>query len=112
MGISYDGIGGIGIEVTEEIVAKFISSGYFTEDEWDEDYYECLETIGEKLNISYSTAGNFYNGIEDLVHYLLVDGENLKEVVENSKTFIEKLKTVGLDLTEKDLLVISDYCVM
>lgn len=110
MGISYDGVGGIGIELTEELIEKFISKGYFTEDEWDEDYYECLETIGEKLDISYSTAGNFYSE-RDITRYLFVDGDNLKEILENYPSFIEKLKTVGIELSIEDLELISDYSV-
>jgi len=109
MGIDYDGVGGIGIELTEDIIQKFISFEYFTEDEWNENYYDCLETIGKKFNISFTSAGNFYSG--DIVHYLLVDGQNLKEINENSKTFIEKLKIIGLELSEESLKVISDYMV-
>ncbi len=107
MGIDYDGVGGIGIELTEEIIQRFIAAEYFTEDEWNESYEDCLETIGEKFNISFTSGGNFYSG--DIVHYLLVDGENLKEINENSKTFIEKLKIIGLELSEESLKVISDY---
>jgi hypothetical protein len=107
MGIDYDGVGGIGIELTEELVQRFIAAEYFTEEEWQDDYEDCLETIGKKFNISFTSAGNFYSG--DIVHYLLVDGENLKEINENSKTFIEKLKIVGIELSEESLKVISDY---
>lgn len=110
MGISYGSVGVIGIELTEERIQKFVSSGYFTQEEWEEDYYECLETISEKLDHSYESSGNFYHE-EDITHYLLVDGDNLKEVLENHQTFIDKLKTVGIELSIEDLDVISDYVV-
>lgn len=110
MGISYGSVGGIGIELTEERIQKFISTGYFTEEEWEDDYYECLVSISEKLELSYESAGNFYND-DDKTHYLLVDGDNLKEVLENYQTFIDKLKTVGIELSIEDLDVISDYVV-
>ena len=37
MGISYNGVGGIGIELTEEIIQKLISANIFTEEEWEEE---------------------------------------------------------------------------
>ena len=112
MGISYSGVGGIGIELTEELIEKFISKGYFTEDEWDDDYYECLETINQKLDIENSSAGNFYSDDnDDLRHYLFVDGENLKEILENYSSFIEKLKTVDIELSIEDLELVSDFSV-
>ena len=109
MGIDTDGVGGIGIELTEEVIQKFISNGYFTEEEWENEYYECLETIGRKFDVSFYTAGNHYTGY--FRHYLLVNGQNLKEIIDDSQNFIETFKKIGLELTLEDLLVISDYSI-
>jgi hypothetical protein len=111
MSISYGSVGGIGSELTEEIVQKLIAANIFTEEEWEDDYYECLECVEEKLGISSDTSGNFYSD-RDITHYLLVSGSNLKEIIENCPTFLEKMKSVDVELSVEDLIVISDYKVM
>lgn len=111
MGISYGSVGGIGIELTEEIVQKLITANIFTEEEWEDDYYECLVCVEEKLGISSDTSGNFYSDA-DITHYLLVSGGNLKEIILNSSMFLTKLHCVGIKLSVEDLIVISDYKVM
>jgi hypothetical protein len=111
MSIDYDGVGGIGIELTEELVQKFIAANIFTEEEWEDDYYECLEKVEETFGIATDTAGNFYSD-RDITHYLFVDGSNLKDILENHVTFLEKMKSVGVDLSLEDLELISDYKVM
>jgi len=106
MGIDYDGVGGIGIEITKDVLEKFISFGLFTEEQWDEDYYDCLEKIG----LLYNTAGNFYSGdMEDLTHYLFVRGNNLQEILDNEPEFISALEKFGITISRKDLIVISDH---
>ena len=103
MGVDYSGIGGIGIELTEERRKKLISKGLFTEDEWDKDCYECLEEV----NLPFSVAGDgSYGG--DFRFYLLVEGDNLKEILENEEAFRNRLQNFGIQLTQEDLGVISD----
>lgn len=109
MGISYDGVGGIGIELTEEIIQKLIAANIFTEEEWEDDYYTCLDTIGDTWGVLFGTGGSHYSG--DLNHYIFVDGSNLKEIMENYPNFLEKLKNVGVELSIEDLKLISDYSV-
>ena len=73
MGVDYDGVGGIGSELTPELQEILISHGAFTEQEWDDDHYECVESLG----FEYSMAGDAsYTGGEDTV-YLFVKGDNL-----------------------------------
>jgi hypothetical protein len=105
MGIDYDGIGGIGIEFTDEIKDKLIECELFTEEDFDEDYDSCFE----KLGLTYDQAGNMYSG--DTYFYLMVDGDTLPEVNKNSKEFINTLSKYGVIITEDDLKVISDYLV-
>lgn len=100
MGVDYDGIGGIGVKITDEIVNDLIKSGCIKE---SGDL--CLDNIG----ISYKTAGCTYSG--DCRYYWIVKGENLYEVNTNSQIFIEKLKKIGIEVTTKDLIVIEDICI-
>ncbi len=104
MGVDYDAVGGIGVEVTE-VVWKFIESGLFTQEDWDYDVEECLDKVG----IAYENGGNHYSG--DTTYYYLVEGSNLTEVKANSVTFLNKLNEYGLELTEADLKVISEICI-
>ena len=53
MGVDYDGVGGIGIEFTDEMAEKFSDKGLFTVEEWDDDPNDCMERIG----ILYCEAG-------------------------------------------------------
>lgn len=102
MGIDYDGVGGIGIEIDEDVHLKLIENGVFTDDEWDEDRDGCLE----ELDILYQQAGNAYSG--DVTFYLFVEGENLIEINRNAPKFIDKLNAVGINITIDKLKVISE----
>ena len=106
MGIDYNGVGGIGIEFSYDIVEKCIESNIFTEEDWEDDYDECFS----KLGLSYHTAGNLM--CDEGIHYVFVEGSNLKEIIENYPTFLEKMKSVGVELSVEDLKLISDYSVM
>lgn len=103
MGIDYDSIGGIGIELTYERVDLIIKKGLFTEDEWDSDSYECVEGIG----LSYGLGGNSYSG--DETYYLLVEGKNLRDINGNAAKFIKRLDEVGIKMSIGELEVIDDY---
>ena len=105
MGIDYDGVGGIGIKVTDEIVETLIENKAFTEEEWEEDPYECCED----LDVEYAIAGNLMHDSGDM--YLLVEGNTLDDINLNKDKFIEALDKVGVKITSKDLLVISEMCV-
>lgn len=104
MSIDYDGVGGIGIEVTERVLKKLISAKLFTRKQWNEDFNECLKKIG----LLFSTAGNFYCG-DDLTHYLFVPGNNLQEILDNEEAFKLSLEKFGINVSRKDLLMISEY---
>jgi len=101
--IDYNGVGGIGIKVTDEILEFFKKNGIFTDEDWDQDgHNECLS----KLDILYSVAGSSYSG--KFRYYLFVEGKNLEEINKNSKQFIDKLAEYDLIIELKDLIVIED----
>ena len=102
MGIDYDGVGGIGIEVTDKIINKLIEKKVFTSEEWEDDECGCIESVG----MLYQQAGNSYSG--DETYYWLVEGANLTEINANAPKFIEKLAKLGIIITLDDLMVISD----
>jgi hypothetical protein len=107
MSIDYEGVGGIGIKLTDDLIEKLIEKNIFTKDEWEEDARECLE----RLNIYYKQAGNVFTEI--YYWYLMVDGDNLKEINENVDQFIIDIKNkIGIDLTLSDLKVIEDCFIL
>ena len=104
MGVDYDGVGGIGIELTEEMVERAIDKGVFTEDAWDYDPGECLDQLG---GFYYSHAGSSYGG--DTFFYLFVPGPTLGEINEKAPRFVSKIKEYfGVNIDVDDLKVISD----
>lgn len=104
MGVDYNAVGGIGIEFTDKLQYKAIELGYFTEDEWDEDPYSCLES----LSIPYEQAGDGCYGGTDY-WYFIVNGGNLKEVNNNKELFLELINSkFNVTYTEEDLKVISE----
>ena len=106
MSVDYDGVGGIGILLTDEIIEKLMDGNLFTKEEWDNDKYECVE----RLNVSYQTAGNAYSG--DTHFYLLVEGSTLAEINYNADEFINWLvNNLGFNIDYNDLMVISDIYV-
>lgn len=110
MGVDYDGVGGIGIWFKEDLVCKAIKNNIFTEQEWSDDHYQCVEKFcknDKNMKFYFSTAGSAYSG--ELEHCFLVPGENLVEVNENAKLFLEIInKKLDTQFTLKDLKVIAD----
>lgn len=103
MDVDYSSVGGIGVEFTDEMMEAVIEKGLFTEEEWDDDRHECMETIG----LSFSEGGNSYSGDTDF--YLLVDGETLGEINDNADKFVATLREKGIDTSVNELQVISAY---
>ncbi len=106
MGVDYDGVGGIGIEFTNEMVEKFIAGGLFTEEEWSDDSNECMERIG----IPFNEAGSASYGGQGTM-YLMVEGETLDDILSNEKAFCKKLSGEGIIIGRNDLKVISDILI-
>lgn len=103
MGVSYDGVGGIGLEFTEYMAQQAISAGQLSEEEWEEDDIWALEELGFKCD----RAGVYDTGRV----YIFVKGNNLTQTNENKYSFINKLASMGTQIQESDLEVISDIYV-
>ena len=110
MGVDYCGIGGIGIKITDDM-KDIISLKYYSInniDEDDDDYEEIyFSEILDDYGLEYSEAGSEGYGGEGR-YYLLVEGNTLLEVQNNTDDFIKSLKDVGIKITVEDLQVISD----
>lgn len=103
MGIDYNGVGGIGIRLNDEMIEKVIEKNMFTEEDWDDDMYGCVDSLG----ISYSVAGDSYNS--EYEFYYLVKGENLEDINKNKEQFLHEINSkFNTSYTEKDLKVISE----
>ena len=62
----------------------------------------------EVIGISYERAGSGCYGGEDY-WYLIVDGNNLKEVNNNKESFLNMINSkFNVEYTEEDLKVISE----
>lgn len=108
MGVDYDGVGGIGIEIDEDMQEKLrdLVEERGLEVDRDEYFTEILEEIG----IEYCEAGSgSYGGDER--YYFLVKGETFNDVKKNIPDFIKDMEKIGIKITEDDLLVISDLYV-
>ena len=104
MGVDYNGVGGVGIKLSQDDINILIDNKVFTQEEWDDDWYECFE----KLPVSMESAGDYcYTGDEPTI-YLLLDGVTIDELYENVPVFLEELKKLGLERTREDIKVIED----
>lgn len=101
MGVDYDGVGGVGVEITEEMKRKLVvaNEGAF-------DGY--MDELLSDLELEYKEGGSgSYTGKEN-TFYLMVEGDTLEEVYNNSKGFISKLSEMNIDIKLGDIVVIED----
>ena len=111
MSMQVKGIGGVGIKVTEEMFAKMIDADWFSDDlEPSDDACECLEEAAEIIGCRLGFGDNAANDGE-LRCYLLVDSDTLFGCVEKSAEFLGKLNDIGINVTSKDLKIISDFVI-
>jgi hypothetical protein len=101
MGVDYNGVGGIGLEVTNEIKKKLVVAN-------DGDFCGCMDTLLDDLEFEYREAGDGNYSGEENTYYIMVEGENLREIIENSEPFIERLSNMGIIVTFDNLKVIED----
>ncbi len=108
MGVDYDGVGGVGIELTSDRITALVKSGVFTQDDWDDDPHECLLALCKRIGpVVYSEAGDYvYGGSRRM--YLFVEGRNLVDLNMNESAFRQRLAVVGINLELSDLMVIED----
>lgn len=102
MGIDYTPVGGIGLEITDEIKKKLVIANE------GEAHDGCMDSLCSDLGLEYSEAGDgSYSGDEN-TFYLMVEGTTLMEINENSGPFLDKMYEKGIRVTASDLQVISE----
>lgn len=107
MGVDYEGVGGVGIELTDEMIEQLKNYSSFTEEEWEDGpiYYM------EKCGFLCFEGGSYHYTGEKRRFYFLVPGDTLKEVTNNAPTFIKNLAAFGIQTTVDDLKIISDLLI-
>ena len=103
MGVDYDPICGVGVEINFKIIHQLIANDHFTEEEWEDEADDCLSRLG----IPYSKAGTTYSGGKTTM-YSKVPGKTLQAVWDNAPAFIKKFADLGVELTLDDLIIIED----
>mgnify|MGYP003612489272 CR=1 FL=1 len=105
------GIGGVGIKVTEEMFVKMIDADWFSDDlEPSDDACECLNEAAGIIGCKLEVGGNTANDGTSCC-YLLLDSDTLFGCVEKSAEFLGKLNDIGINVTSKDLKIISDFVI-
>lgn len=104
MGVDYNAVGGIGIQVSDELVAEAIALELFTAEDWSEDPQGCLES----LDIPYEVAGDGCYGGDDRF-YFTINAYKYKDVNNSKDNFLHVINsTFKTNYTDADLIVISD----
>lgn len=102
MGVEYDAIGGIGIEVSDELIQSAIDNGLFTIEDYQIDSYECLEKFGESIG----EAGSCWTGETEF--YLFVKGYTLGDINKNAPAFVKRLGDFGTVVEVDDLQLVYE----
>ena len=112
MSVDYNGLGGIGIKLTDDFVKNttLTECPDFNHEEWEEDKLGYLEDIFSGTCVKVEAAGNFYSD-EPLRIYLIIRGNKLSEVEENKTEFMKILSKSGITINGSDLIIISDYLI-
>ena len=108
MGVDYDGVGGVGIEITDERRDLLIKHGLLTQEEWEEDWQWAIEEKGIFQVIEEGGNYSYSGDILDRKCYLLVKGKNLGEVLKAAPSFVGKLSEYRINIEIEDLEIISD----
>ena len=114
MGVDYDAVGGVGIAITEDMIQYAIQQGVFTQDEWDDSWYDCAENISEKYDtLDFQEGGDSaYSGNTPDIYVVINDCELLGEINISAPQFCEQIKKVfGVVKKPDELRVILDYIV-
>lgn len=97
MGIDYSANVAIGIEITEDMVKRFIENGLFPEEAYDKDEETALGKIGLEVYCYRSASSG------ERSYCYVVDGTTLNEVNANVDSFIETLRAYCVNITVDDL---------
>ncbi|MBW2977425.1 hypothetical protein KY331_01125 [Candidatus Woesearchaeota archaeon] len=103
MGVDYEGVGGVGVYLSDEDLEKF---GY--ENGCKDEFL--ADMLRDTNNISYGKCGSYYE--EDAIAFILfVDGHNIDEIYNNVPNFIKTLSELGLDIKREDIKPIEDLLI-
>lgn len=107
MGIDYSAVGGIGFKLTQEHFSKMIEGGLFTEEQLEEDLFEdLLFDLCDEIPVDIETSGNSYTG--NIVKWALIPGKTFEEILENEDAFLKWFQKYGIEISRKDLKVVSE----
>ena len=100
MGIFRDGVSGIGISATEDMLKKLEPKAGWDDQPWE------LEEICKSHKVNCRRACFYGDGNR---FYFCVRGRNLSEINENTDDFFKFcVDILGIEATPKDLKLISD----
>ncbi len=103
MSVDCSSVSGIGIRVEDSMLIK-LGGKFDNADGWDDELNEVFKELGFA---KVQNAGSYYSG--DVYWYLMVHGDNLREINDNKKHFMELLKKhFDLQVGDMDLKNISD----
>jgi len=101
MSIDYSPVGGIGLEVTDEIRKKLVVAN---KGDFDGD----MNSLLSDLEFNYEEAGDGSYSGDDNIFYIMVDGDTLTEVNKNVKKLIKKLSSMKIEVDIDSFKIISD----
>ncbi len=107
MGTEYKPIGGIGIEIDGEMERSILNKKYFTLEELKDDPETCIgDIIGETYSTIRVACDNFTS---NYTIYIMVNGNNIIDVINNSHHLLKSLKdSFSINKEMEDLIVIED----
>lgn len=107
MGVDYEGAGGVGVVITDDMLDHAFDKSLIDSDLWDDDPSEVLS----KLGIEHAQCGDAYSG-DDFDWLALCPGGTLGELVKNAPEFVAQVNNVfGTALKPEGLELIVETLV-
>jgi hypothetical protein len=110
MSVDYEGIGGIGVVLTNDIIREMdINCEKFSLKDWESGGNDYLKDYLLESGLKYEMAGNCYTG--DIFYVILMEAETLGDINSNAGKFCSMLGEIGIKIEAENLSVISEMCV-